>query len=305
MSEPRPSFSVVCSSAKTRAFRLWSSVGDEGIAPAGSRTMCPSVFAVASSPNRPAGAATANVARVPTLSSDASGATVGPSGPPSHAAMTSASAAKRGRRPRRPLVTRVLLADDLGSFALQLEDMHAGVRAVDDVDVAAVVGRDVVGLDDLPRDVLLALELADALVGGLRDLRDEVRGLLRVVGVAHVDRAEARVEVRDEHDLLVERRTHLLVRRVRTEPPAAIDEVGLAAPAARGEDLERRDRLRATLRRDVHERRDVTRLVAEVLRRLGDHDDDVALRGLLIARVDDAGGDRHLAEREARVAAVV
>src|SRR4029453_12553858 len=57
----------------------------------------------------------------------------------------------------------------------QFEDVQAGVGAVDDVDVAALVGLDIVGLD---RELaaLLFVDLDAALVGRRRDRRDEVAG---------------------------------------------------------------------------------------------------------------------------------
>src|SRR6476620_636185 len=98
--------------------------------------------------------------------------------------------ARSARRGRTLKTTRRRLPQrrqprDRTRRAGQLEDVHSGVGAVDDVDIAAVVGLDVVGLD---RDLALLL-VADAdaaLVGRFRDRRNEVRDFLRLIGIAHV-----------------------------------------------------------------------------------------------------------------------
>src|ERR1700747_915750 len=71
----------------------------------------------------------------------------------------------------RRLSIASLQAGHLPSLARELEDMHAGVGAVDDVDQAARVGLHVVGLD---RDLaaVLAVDFDAALVGLVGDGRD-------------------------------------------------------------------------------------------------------------------------------------
>src|SRR5438067_4368506 len=119
------------------------------------------------------------------------------------------------------------LSDDLLGLTFELEDVQPGVRAVDDVDASAVVRRDVVCLDHLPADVWVALVRAAAKVGVARHGGDEERHVLRVVRIADVEGAHASVKVRDEDDLLVERRPELLIGRVWTEAAALIAEVTL------------------------------------------------------------------------------
>src|SRR5262245_19990816 len=70
-----------------------------------------------------------------------------------------------------------LQAGDAAGFAGQFEDVHAGVGAIDHVDVAAVVGLQVVALD---RDLaaVLAVDLDAALLGRLGDRGDEIADLL-------------------------------------------------------------------------------------------------------------------------------
>src|SRR5713226_195175 len=80
--------------------------------------------------------------------------------------------------------------DDFGGLAGQPENVHPSVGAVDDVDVPAVVGRDVVRLDRLDADVGVPLERAAAEVGGGGHGGNEECRLLRVVGIGHVGGAD-------------------------------------------------------------------------------------------------------------------
>src|SRR5690348_16413357 len=77
-------------------------------------------------------------------------------------------------------------AGDCTCRSRQFEDVQTGIGAVDDVDVAAVVGLDVVGLD---RDLaaLAALDRDAALVGRSRDRRNEVADFPGVIGIADVE----------------------------------------------------------------------------------------------------------------------
>src|SRR6266852_3843470 len=119
---------------------------------------------------------------------------------------------------------QLLQSRDRARVAGDLEDMHPGIGAVDDVDVAAVVGLHVVALD---RDLaaILAVDLDAALHRRLGDRRDEVADLLRRVRIADVDGAHAGVEPGDEGELLTEHRRRALVRRMRAEAAAARAEV--------------------------------------------------------------------------------
>src|SRR5262249_4149776 len=106
---------------------------------------------------------------------------------------------------------RLLQSRDPPRLARELQDMQSRIGAVDDVDEAALVGLDVVALDRRLAAVL-AVDLDAAWIGPLRDRRDEESDLLRPVGIAHVERAHAGIEERDERELLVEHRRHALVR---------------------------------------------------------------------------------------------
>ena len=174
---------------------------------------------------------------------------------------------ERRRSRRFPYVTERwqlgLLCDDLGGIARQPEDVHAATRPVDDVNVAPVVDLDVVRLDD---------ELAAIREGiGVRG-RDEVADFLRRVRLTDVDRPHARVEPRNEHDLLVEGRVDVLVRGVGAEPAAPATEV-----SARLGDLVASDGERSALVGDVEDVHELTcRALAFIAARLVHHDDEVA-----------------------------
>ena len=63
---------------------------------------------------------------------------------------------------RRFIETASLQARDRARLAGQLQDVQAGISAVDDVDVAALVGLDIVGLDRRLA-ALLAVDLTQRL----------------------------------------------------------------------------------------------------------------------------------------------
>src|SRR5262245_14063133 len=81
------------------------------------------------------------------------------------------------------LLDRWLARDD-ARLAGELDDVQAGIGAVGDVDVAAVIDLGVVALDHRIAAALLAADHAAARLSGLRDRRDEVADLLGIVRVA-------------------------------------------------------------------------------------------------------------------------
>ena len=99
-----------------------------------------------------------------------------------------------------------------------------GGRAIDGVDIAAIVDVHVVGLNRaiaLPR----AID-RDARLGRVRrHVGNEARDFLRLERIADIDDANAGVEVREHDQLLVERRVIGVGERVRAEPAAAMTEV--------------------------------------------------------------------------------
>src|SRR3954447_11162836 len=70
----------------------------------------------------------------------------------------------------------------------------------------------------LPRDPHAAR------IGRLRDRRDEVADLLRMIWIAHIECAHTRIEEGNERDLLVIHRGHAFIRRMRAEAATALAE---------------------------------------------------------------------------------
>src|SRR6266581_4696045 len=158
------------------------------------------------------------------------------------------------------------------------QNVHAGVGAVDRVDVAALVDLDVVGLDR----GLAALfrPLADAaLLGPCRDGGNVIGDLPRTKGIADVECAHPGVEVGKEHDALVIHGSEALVRGVRAEAPAAAAEVAalLGHGPARHSD-------RPRFVGDVDEDDHLARLLALVAEGFAGHDDEIARARLLVLR---------------------
>ena len=87
-------------------------------------------------------------------------------------------------------------------IASQFENVHAGIGAVDDIDIAAIVGLHVIGLDcDLA--AVLPIHLDAALIGHRRGRRNEVSDFLRMVRIADIDGAYAGIEVAQKGDFFL------------------------------------------------------------------------------------------------------
>src|SRR5712691_12686386 len=137
------------------------------------------------------------------------------------------------RRPPRSttaILTLVVVvaaqAGDLRCLAGQTQDVHPGVGAVDDVDEAAPVNLDVVGLDDdVARIVDAQLAALGARIGSCRSPRNEEAHLTRAERLADVDRPHAGIEPGGKHQLAVEDAGERLVAGVGTETAAAGAEV--------------------------------------------------------------------------------
>ena len=167
--------------------------------------------------------------------------------------------------------------------------MQAGIGAIDDVDIAALVGFDIIGLD---RDLaaVLALDRNTTLVGRRRDRGNEMADFPGVIGIANVERAHAGIEERDERHLLVENRRHALVGRMRAEPPSPF-----AERPARLRHRIARDHHRAVLDGDIGEPDHLPRLGAFIEDRFIDHHHDVARFAVLVV---SEFGDRHFQHRK-------
>jgi len=84
----------------------------------------------------------------------------------------------------------------------QFENVHASIGAVDDVDIAAIIGLHVIGLDyDLA--AVLTIHLDATLVGRRRDPRNEISDFFRVVRIADVNGAHAGIEVAEKDDSFI------------------------------------------------------------------------------------------------------
>src|SRR6266850_2667434 len=195
--------------------------------------------------------------------------------------LAKASAMARPMPMLAPVTSAVLPASErstnLVPLPIELEDVHPGIRAVDRVDVAAVVDVEVVGLD---RDLaaLGAGSVLDAALVGLGGGgRNVVARLARMVGVGNIDGAHAGVEPCHEHVALGIHRRLVLVRRVRAEAAAARAEV-----AARLGNGEGRDDHRGLLVGRVDDPYHLAWLGALVGERFVHRDDDVALAAVLV-----------------------
>src|SRR5258706_3136538 len=195
---------------------------------------------------------------------------------------------------RKALAARSESVRHLAGVSRGLQDMQPGIGAIDDVDIAAVVDVDVVGLD---RD-LAALGRAGAdaaLIGLVGHFRDEVADFLRMVRIAHVEGAHAGVEERDENDALVVDRRIVLARRVRAEASSARAEFAArlgTGPARNVEGL----RLRGNVGDPYH----LPRFLAFARQRfVHDKDEAAAVSDLVLREF----GYFHAEHREARMPA--
>src|SRR5437588_11055713 len=116
----------------------------------------------------------------------------------------------------------------------ELQDVHPCVGAVDDVDIAALVDVDVVGLDgDLA--ALAAVDRLDAaLVRPVCGGRDVIADLARMERIADVDRAHAGIEPGDEESAHGVHGRLVLVDGMRAEAPAATAAVAARSRAGFG-----------------------------------------------------------------------
>src|SRR6266581_6183554 len=184
--------------------------------------------------------------------------------------------AKRLPSPQRLPVSDSIVVPTVSAFhdpagaSGQLQYMQAGVGAVDDVDEAAAVDLDVVGLDhDVADRVYADLATLRARVRLRRRRRDEEADLARAEGLANVDGAHAGVEPRREHQLAVEDAGERLVARVRPETAAPGAEV-----AARRRNMVVGDAHRLRRRGDVHHVDHLPVVRAPVAARLVHQDDE-------------------------------
>src|SRR5262245_55023999 len=121
----------------------------------------------------------------------------------------------------RPWADRLRKVRDFPGVADELQDVHAGVGAVDDEDVPAVVDIDVVRLDgdlagvDAPGRNTPLIGVA----GGGGNVEGDLR---RIERVADVHGPDPGVEPGEEHYALVVDRGQVLTARVRPKASAAL-----------------------------------------------------------------------------------
>src|SRR6266851_10286473 len=113
------------------------------------------------------------------------------------------------------------LAGDGARLTRQLKNMQAGIGAIDYVNVTALVGFHIVGLN---RDLaaVLSVDLDAALIGRFGHTRNEEPHLFRMIGIAYIDRSHPGIKEADKGELSVEHRRHALVRGVGAETAAAV-----------------------------------------------------------------------------------
>jgi hypothetical protein len=102
-------------------------------------------------------------------------------------------------RPLQPIDRLVLIfaCYNFERVTGELQNVHSSVCAVYDVDVPAVSG-DIIGLDYPAANHVIALVGATPKIRIVGDCGDEISHILRVVRIANVKGAHARVEVRHE-----------------------------------------------------------------------------------------------------------
>src|SRR5262249_21091775 len=223
-----------------------------------------------------------------------------------------ASAGEARKGPRRlrhwkALVQRrsVFAGDDLQRLTRKLQNVEPGVRAIDNVDIPAVVGCHIVRLNHSPTDIRIALIWSAPIIRIRSDGRDEERDVFGFVRIADIKGGHASVEVRDEHDFLVERRPEFLVCRVR--PEAATD---VAEPAFGCRHLRSGNRLRPSLVRDIRHKREMAKLGAKMRCRLRGYHHNIAhavvhVVDLIVTGICDEIGDNKPPEWKAGMGAVV
>src|SRR5712691_4788080 len=107
----------------------------------------------------------------------------------------------------------------------QLQDVHAGVGTIDNIDIPAVVGLDVIGLNGHLAGFPTACDRGTTLVGLLRNCRNIKGDLLWTVWITDIHGPHASVEVGDEHEAPIVDRRKRLVAGVRPKTSATGAEI--------------------------------------------------------------------------------
>src|SRR5438552_14427507 len=106
----------------------------------------------------------------------------------------------------------------------QFQNVHAGIGAIADVNVAAIVDLNIVRLD---RDLaaLLRARTDAPLVGFVGNGGNVIADFLRLQWIAHVQSAHAGIEVGDKENAPGSNGGHVFIRRVGSETAAAVAEI--------------------------------------------------------------------------------
>ena len=105
--------------------------------------------------------------------------------------------------------------------------MHAGVGAIHDVDVPAVIDVHVIRLNR-HLAALIRTGAHAALVRLVCNGGDIIGNLLRMEGVANIESAHAGIEMRDKNNPPIVDRREIFIARMRAKPPAAVAEIAAA-----------------------------------------------------------------------------
>src|SRR5712691_281359 len=159
----------------------------------------------------------------------------------------------------------------------QLQDVHAGVGTIDNIDIPAVIDLDVIGLNGHLAGFPTACDRNTTLVGLPRNCRDIKGDLLWTVWITDIHGPHASVEVGDEHEAPIVDRRKRLVTGVRSEASTARTEVSTGFWY-----LKIRYRKWLRWRGDVHQEGHLPLLATLILNSLVDQDNEVGRLALLV-----------------------
>src|SRR5271167_2729239 len=102
--------------------------------------------------------------------------------------------------------------------------MKSRIGAIDNINVTALIGFHIVGLN---RNLAAFLPINPnaALIGRFRDAWNEESHFLRMVGVAHIDRPHTRIEETYKSKFSIKVGCHALIGRMSPEAPTALAEI--------------------------------------------------------------------------------
>src|SRR5215510_1089333 len=102
--------------------------------------------------------------------------------------------------------------------------MKSSIGSINNVDISAVIGFNIVALDRNLADIL-PIGLDAALVCCRRNRRDEIANFFGVVRIAYIDRSNPGIEPGHKRELSVENRGYTLIGGMRAKAAAALAEI--------------------------------------------------------------------------------